>query len=63
MNWFLWIASAQAHFHVPTLFSVSLSLRGAEQGDAWFLVDVEFDIKVGGVDTGVVGEDISCILH
>ncbi|KAF8532543.1 mediator complex subunit MED14-domain-containing protein [Gautieria morchelliformis] len=48
------VSSAQAHFHVPGLFSVSLSLRGSEPGDAWFMVDVEFDIKVGGDDTGVV---------
>ncbi|KAF8530531.1 mediator complex subunit MED14-domain-containing protein [Hysterangium stoloniferum] len=48
------VSSAQVHFHVPRLFSVSLSLRGAEKGEPWFLVDVEFDIKVGGDDTGVV---------
>jgi hypothetical protein len=49
-------ASAQAHFHVPGLFYVSLSLRGAEPEAAWFMVDAEFDIKVGGDDTGVVGK-------
>ncbi|KAF8590904.1 MED14-domain-containing protein [Ramaria rubella] len=48
------VSSGQAHFHVAGLFSVSLSLRGAEEGDPWFMVDVEFDINVGGVDTGVV---------
>lgn len=52
------LASAQAHFHVPELFSVSLSLRGAEPGDPWFLVDAEFDINVGGDDTGVVSKSI-----
>jgi hypothetical protein len=54
------IASAQAHFHVPGLFSVSLSLRGSEPGDTWFMVDVEFDIKVGGDDTGVIGKEQHC---
>jgi mediator of RNA polymerase II transcription subunit 14 len=52
------LASAQVHFHIPSLFSVSLALRGAEKGDPWFMIDVEFDIKVGGDDTGVVGRHL-----
>ncbi|GJJ06661.1 hypothetical protein Clacol_000856 [Clathrus columnatus] len=48
------VSQAQAHFHVPNLFRVSLSLRGSELQDAWFLTNIEFDFKVGGDDTGVV---------
>lgn len=49
------LAQAQAHFHVPNLFRVSLSLRGSAPQDAWFLAGIEFDFKIGGDDTGVVG--------
>ncbi|KIJ40950.1 hypothetical protein M422DRAFT_32064 [Sphaerobolus stellatus SS14] len=48
------VSSGQVRFHVPNLFSASVSLRDSEDNSPWFLVDVEFDIKIGGDDTGVV---------
>ncbi|TFK44507.1 mediator complex subunit MED14-domain-containing protein [Crucibulum laeve] len=47
------IADGRVHFTVPHLFETSLCLRGAEPGEGWFFVNVEFLITIGGDVTGL----------
>ncbi|KAG6862349.1 hypothetical protein C0995_016047 [Termitomyces sp. Mi166 len=47
------IADGRVFFTVPKLFEVSLCLRGAQEDDGWFFVDVEFLINIRGDLTGL----------
>ncbi|KAL6308200.1 MED14-domain-containing protein [Sparassis latifolia] len=47
------IADGRVHFVAPKLFEASLCVRGAQKGDGWFFVNVEFLFTVGGDRTGM----------
>ncbi|KAF8629115.1 hypothetical protein AX17_005701 [Amanita inopinata Kibby_2008] len=47
------IEGGRVYFTVQGLFETSVCLRGAEKGDGWFFVHVEFLINIGGDLTGL----------
>ena len=47
------VEDGRAHFTVPGLFRTSLSLKGANKGDGWFFVDIEFLHNVTGDLSGL----------
>jgi mediator of RNA polymerase II transcription subunit 14 len=49
------LADGRVYFTASKLFEVSLCLRGAQKGDGWFFVGVEFSINIGGGLTGLQG--------
>ncbi|KAI9567227.1 mediator complex subunit MED14-domain-containing protein [Boletus coccyginus] len=45
-------AGGRVHFIVPGLFETSVCMRGAENVDGWFFVNVKFLISIGGDMSG-----------
>ena len=49
------LAGGRVHFTVPGLFETSVCMRGAENVDGWFFVNVKFLISIGGDMSGADG--------
>ena len=52
------VGNGRVFFTAPKLFELSLCLRGAQQNDGWFFVNVTFLFTVGGDQTGMQGSKL-----